>query len=470
MLSQRTLSGSALIWRARARAAAGARGAAGATSGASDGSPPAPAGPASGAITLWPIRTADAPRPIQKALHAVRIKPSIVCPHKRSSCQRYVHADPSTIPGFDPFPDCQTDGHVFAGTLRARQDVNAAIRDARKAPVCVLVSTVAMKTSPSVGAVPFALTAGRDDTALYQDARSGFSHLLPGRPVLGMPAHRPGDPPADAVVHLQDAPVTIRYRLEPPTFQAASAAELARGTAERFAGWRAQATVAVDWANESWLSAWGVEAAVVAAYDIPASATAAGATTLQREDLFVLVRQGMVMLVSWTYPRGFVDDPAYATFASVGEATMAWDFSRWEQRGRVWPDGAFLGPGLFGAPKSKYHELGKLLSSAPILPDERMQVLAILSGIVSGAGAPWVPLGPEVIDGNKRALLAVVKNARLRALVEEGFAEIRTAHDLRGLAIILGRALDVRRTSSLPPPMPMPASFQRPSAPLPIQY
>ena len=367
----------------------------------------------------------------------------------------------------------------------------------RKAPVCALVSTVAMNLAPtaphaapispssfppgpprasSAPPAPFALSPGRDDTALYQDARSGFSHLLPGRPTLGMPAQRPGEPPADAIVHLQDAPITIRYRLEAPSFAASSAAELARGTAERFAGWRAQAPVAVDWANESWLAAWGVEAAVVAAYDIPASATSrasahgAGGTTLEREDLFVLVRQGMVMLVSWTYPRGFVDDPAYATFASVGEATMVWDFARWEQRGRVWPDGPFLGPGLFGAPKTKYFEIGKLLSAAPILPDERMKVLAILSGVVSGAGAPWVPLTAEMIDGNKRALLAAVRHGRLRAFVEEAFAEVRTAHDLRGLAIILGRALDVRRTSSLPPPMPMPMTLARPPAPLPIQY
>ena len=324
---------------------------------------------------------------------------------------------------------------------------------------------------------PFALSPGRDDTALYQDARSGFSHLLPGRPTLGMAASRPGEQPTDAVVHLQDAPITIRYRLEAPSFAASSAAELARGTAERLAQWRAQSPVAVDWANESWLAAWGVEAAVVAAYDVAASGTSRATlgggigTPLEREDLFVLVRQGMVMLVSWTYPRGFVDDPAYATFASVGEATMVWDFSRWEQRGRVWPESAFLGAGLFGAPKSKYLELGRLLSSAPILPEERMQVLGILSGIVSGAGAPWVPLTVEMIAGNKRALISAVKSARLRALFEEGFREVRTAHDLRGLAIILGRALDVRRTSSLLPPIPMSASFSlRPPAPLPIQY
>lgn len=303
---------------------------------------------------------------------------------------------------------------------------------------------------PPLGATPFVLSASRDDTALYQDARTGFSHLLPGRPALGI--SRRGEPPADAIVHLQDAPITIRYRLEPPSFAAASAGELARGTAERYAAWRAQATVSVDWANDSWLAAWGVEAAVVAAYDIPGEAGASPGTGLAREDLFVLVRQGMVMLVSWTYPRGFVDDPAYATFASVAEATMVWDLARWEQRGRVWPEGPFVGPGLFGVPMPKHNEIGKQLASTPILPEERTQLLMVLSGVVSGAGAPWVPLAPQVVEGNKRAILSAARNGRLRAFVEEAFAEVRTGHDLRGLAIILGRALDVRRTSSSPPP------------------
>ena len=322
---------------------------------------------------------------------------------------------------------------------------------------------------PAAGAAtPFALTLARDDTALYQDSRAGFSHLLPGRPTLGVATQRPGDPPADAVIHLQDAPITIRYRLESPSFAASSAGELARGTAERFASWRAQTAVPVDWANDSWLTAWGVEAAVVAAYDLPPSASTGGA--LMREDLFVLVRQGMVMLASWTYPRGFVDDPAYATFASVAEATMAWDPARWEQRGRVWPEGAFLGPGLFGAPKAKYNETSKLLAGAAVVPEERMQILAILSGVVSGAGAPWVPLAPEVIEGNKRAILSAVRNARLATFIDDAFADVKTAHALRGLAIMIGRALDVRRTtSSLPPPPPGHVAL-RPPPPARISY
>ncbi len=320
------------------------------------------------------------------------------------------------------------------------------------APHAAPISRSPLPPAPPWGtASPFTLVAQRDDTALYQDARIGFSHLLPGRPTLGMATLRPGDPPADAAIHLQDAPITIRYRLEAPSFAASSAAELARGMAERFAAWRAQRNVTVDWANDSWILAWGVEAAAVAAYDLPATP----GSEASREDVFVLVRQGAVLVVSWTYPRAFVDDPAYATFASVAEATMIWDPARWEQRGRVWPEGAFLGPGLFGAPSVRYNEVAKQLSGAPLLPDERSQVLGILSGVVSGAGAPWVPLTREMIDGNKRAILSVVRNVRLRAFVEEAFIEVRTAHDLRGLAIVLGRALDVRRTpSSIPPPMP----------------
>ncbi|MBX3188407.1 MAG: hypothetical protein KF819_15425 [Labilithrix sp.] len=285
--------------------------------------------------------------------------------------------------------------------------------------------------APAVGgnASAFLLTPSRDDTSVFNDGRIGFSHLVPGRPTLGAP--RPDDPPADAVMHLQDAPITIRYRLEAPAFAAPSAAELAKGMAERYAAWRSQGPVPASAPNDSWLGAWAVEAAAVAAYEVPAGQ--------MREDLFVLVKQGMVLAVSWTYPRGFIDDPAYATFASVAEATMIWDASR-ENRGRVWPESPFMGPGLFGAPKPQLNETAKQLG-ASIPPGERAQILAILSGVVSGAGAPWVPLAPAIVEGNKRAILGAVRNATLRGFVEAIFPEIRTAHDLRGIAIVLGRAL-----------------------------
>lgn len=323
---------------------------------------------------------------------------------------------------------------------RVRMSTGKVARDAD-------VGTAAMMpVQPSMPASPFSLTPAKDDTALFLDARIGFGHLVPGRPAMGHAPLRPGEPPADAVLHLQDAPISIRYRLEAPSFAAASAAELARATAERWAALRSGAEVQVDFANETWLWTWGVEAAAVASY---------GVGPQDHEELFVLVRHGMVLHVTWSYPRGLIDDPAYAAFASVAEATMTWDPARCEQRGRVWPpDSAFLGPGLYGAPRPKYNESAKQLALAPLSNEERAHLLAIVAGVISGAGAPWVPVPAQMIVGNKRALLGAARDATVRAWIEAAFADVVTAHDLRGLAIMLGRAIDGRRTSSAPPPEP----------------
>lgn len=321
-------------------------------------------------------------------------------------------------------------------------------------PASLHVPTHLPSAGPSGGtSSPFGLEPSKDDTALFKDARAAFSHLLPGRPVLGLGA-RPGDPPADAIVHLQDAPITVRYTLAPPAFAAPDAVEAVRLTASSYAGWRAKAQVQIDFANPTWLAAWGVEAAAVAAYDV------GGNDGTQREDLFVLAKNRLLMTATWTYPRGFIHDPAYATFASVAEATMVWDSARWEQRGRVWPESAFIGPGLYGRPRPKHNDLAKQVAVASISAGERAHLLALLSFIVSSAGAPWVLLTPETIDTDRRALFAATRTPVIHAFLQAAFADVRTAHDLRGLAVMLGRAVDGQiagTTSSAPPPPPMPA-------------
>jgi len=277
------------------------------------------------------------------------------------------------------------------------------------------------------------MTASRDDTALLQDMRIGFSHLLPGRPSLAA-----GDASADAIVYLQDAPVTLRYRVEAPGFAAPTAGELARVTVEALGARRARARVPADRANDTWLASWGVEGAAVSAYDV---APNEHTKTPEREDAFVLVRLGAVLSVTWTYPRGFVDDPAYASFASIAEATMIWDPARWQQHGRVWPDSAIAGPGLYGAPLPGYAERMRPVANALLLPEERARILGVLSSIVGSAGAPWTPLFPETREPHRHAILGSLQNARMRALVDEAFTEVRSAHDLRSLAVLLGRAL-----------------------------
>ena len=116
------------------------------------------------------------------------------------------------------------------------------------------------------------------------------------------------------------------------------------------------------------------------------------------------------------------------------------------------------------------HERAKALAGAALLPEEKTRLFAILSGIVSGAGAPWVALSAEMRDTNRRAMLAVVKNGRVRSFIEDAFADVNTAHDLRGLAVILARGLDSPRSSSSVTPLPAgaipSASFATPPAPV----
>jgi hypothetical protein len=287
---------------------------------------------------------------------------------------------------------------------------------------------------------PYSLDPGTDDdAALFQDARIGFSHLLPGRPSLAMA--RPGAPTADATVQLHDVPVTIRYKLEAPSVRAPSSAELVRLTAERFASWRAQGAVRAEFANPSWLLAWGADAAVVSTYDV---APVPGAEQPAREDLFVLFRQGGTYLVTWTFPREFTDDPTYASFASVAEATMVWDPMRWEQRGRVWPESPFVGSGLRAQPKAKYQETARWLAEIVLSDAERSNVNSVLAGLASNAGAPWVELRPDVLERSGIALRSAFRSPEVQAFLQTAFAEVKTAHDLRGLAVLLGRAFSQR--------------------------
>lgn len=301
---------------------------------------------------------------------------------------------------------------------------------------------------------PFALARGHDDTALFQDGRAAFSHLLPGHPRFAPAGFDPHGPFADAVVVLEDAPIVLRYRLEPPRVNAPTAQDVAHLTAIAEAHARAGANVAsatVDHANPTWLGAWGVEGAAVAAYDVaPLTPNAPP----EREDLFVLVRGGLVLTVRWTYPRALLSDPVYALFASVAEATMVWDPQRWQeqQRARVWPESALLGPGLRAGPLPAPLERTRELAGVQLAPEERAALLGVLSTVVSNAGAPWVPISPAERGAATGLLVSATQDARLHAFVASLADDVRCAHDLRGAALLLARAvLDPTRTSSRPP-------------------
>lgn len=230
----------------------------------------------------------------------------------------------------------------------------------------------------------------------------------------------------------------------------------------------------VDHANTTWLAAWGVEGAAVAAYDV---ATMTPEGPAEREDLFVLVRGGLVLSVRWTYPRELATDPTYAMFASVAEATMIWDPERWQQqqRARVWPEGRILGPGMRPVLPPALLDHARELAMRPLAPGEREALLAVLSTVVSNAGAPWVPIAAPERQAASSLLQGATQDPRIQSFIARLLDEVRNAHDLRGAALLVARAvLEPGSRTSRPPapvlglgpietaPMPMPVPQGRP--------
>jgi len=261
------------------------------------------------------------------------------------------------------------------------------------------------------------------DVALYRDARVGFSHLVPGRPQLFAVDDAPNELASDASLVLEDAPLTIRYRLD-------DAREPALVLARKIAAWRAHAPVVAESAHPSWPRTWGVDDAAVASYDV------AIAREPLREDLFVLVRRAQAYLVTWTYPVRSATTPTYGAFASIAEATMVWDPERYEQRGRVWPKSEVAGPGL--SPALDPRLLGTVHTLARTAQREPLRKL--VARVLSGIGPPWVELSPERVASHRDELAKLADPT----LVHRLFEPVRTAHDLRAVIVFVGRALNAQ--------------------------
>jgi hypothetical protein len=267
------------------------------------------------------------------------------------------------------------------------------------------------------------------DVGLYRDARVGFSHLIPGRPRLFAVDYTPNELACDACVVIDDAPVTIRYRLD------VEAKEVAIAIARRIATWRAQAPVSAEAAHPSWPRTWGVDDAAVASYDV---ARGALHDDPAREDLFVLSRREQRYVITWTYPAHAATTPPYGAFASIAEATMVWDPERYEQRARVWPRSDVASPGL--APALDARLLGSVHTIVRGARREELRKLA--ARMIVDAGPPWVELAPDLVRAHRNEVVNLARGEE--ALVHRLFEGVRTAHDLRAIAVFLVRALSAQ--------------------------
>lgn len=288
------------------------------------------------------------------------------------------------------------------------------------------------------------------DVAIFTHLTARFTHALPGRPQLTPPLAANGEPVTDAVLWLYDLPVAIRYRCEAAAFSATSATELALEAARRFANWRAQREVEVKAAPE-WHATWRVDGAAHARYDL-AVADAIGAN---REELVVLVRAGMVMHVTIRYPKGALDFVTHASLRSFLWGTLLWEPAG--QGGSPWPQSTFLEPRVATTLVPGRHEQSVELAArlGPTRPDAQ-RVDPVLLGMIEANGRPvldptdptfeaasppWMPVPPEQLAIHRATLLEMMPHPELGAFLDATLPQVRTAHDLRGVALMLGRAL-----------------------------
>jgi hypothetical protein len=287
---------------------------------------------------------------------------------------------------------------------------------------------------------PFALMpSANGETALYQDRRAGFSHALPGRPraIQAIPA--PYEPAIDTLIDFADVPIFVRYRFDQPQLMAASAVDYAMQAAQTYAAGRVGGQPNVIPARVDQASRWSVEAAALATYALPGP-DPFGADF---EELIVLVRQATAMAITFRYARAQLDWLRQAFFMSAARATMCWDPQRLHFMPVIWPDGAFLEPSAAGALNA--HKEQVLLQIAPAIaalsPPEKEAVSGALGGIIQREEPPWAQATPDVMGQHVGALLGCSQSPHYQAIVQQAAGEVRTMHDLRGLAVLLGRAL-----------------------------
>lgn len=291
---------------------------------------------------------------------------------------------------------------------------------------------------------PFALTPNQTgESALYLDRRAGFSHALPGYPRAIQPVPDPNEPAADTLVALAEMPMFIRYRLDRPPIPASTAGEYADKLTASYAANRTQGrTPIVAQVRTDQTVAYGVEAAARTTYSL----SYPDAFGCDAEELLVLVRAGAALAITFRYPR---DTPTqdwlrYALFTSAAFATPRWDPHRFQHASPIWPPSSFLDPGLSAS--LNHHKVSVLPQVAPVMQSlsssDREAISACFGTIVQRDEPPWMPISPDALAAHRDAIFACSDDSAFRNTVHQALGEVRTMHDLRGVCVFFGRAMN----------------------------
>ncbi len=309
---------------------------------------------------------------------------------------------------------------------------------------------------------PFYLPAHDWETALYSDRRAGFTMALPGfpRPLPFGPA--PGEPPADALLSLSDLPIGVRFFLGRPTVpdetpdaivarqlglyvrdRAGSAPQLKQTTVDQRAGWR-------------------VESAATATYDLARVDPFGG----DREEATMLYREGGVMLVTLRYAKAGLDPFRAGLFRSAAFGSL-----RWDPRDpilvppRLWPESTFLEPGVAARLKPyREEQIARLAPAFTGLSDAQRAALAeAIERCVTRTSPPWAPVSRGEIEVLIDDLGGAAESELFEKMLRSVAVEVRTMHDLRGFALLMGRTANFAwRAGAAPPVPPVPPAPQWP--------
>lgn len=276
------------------------------------------------------------------------------------------------------------------------------------------------------------------ETALFQDHRVGFSHALPGWPQATSVTAGPGEPPADTMIQFWDYAMWLRYHVTQMTGPAPSAAHVAIDYAGRYLLSRTRETVSPNAVGPDRAAAWGVDAAATASYPL-VMPDPLGAT---HEDLTVLVRQGTIVTITRRHAGASEDWVRHAAFCAAVDATLVWDPHRYRYDAKIWPASTFLEP--MPAPvllPGRQHAIAGITQALRVPPEEGAALASVLETMMRNPDPPWTPLAPTARAVWTQQLSAAVRTPSAVDLLLQGFAEVATAHDLRGFGVMTGTAL-----------------------------
>lgn len=276
------------------------------------------------------------------------------------------------------------------------------------------------------------------ETALYTERRVGFFMSLPGypRPLPLMGA--PGEPPADALMALSDVPVGVRFYLGRPTVPDESAEAIVARQLGLYVRDRAGAPPQLKQHSIDQLRGWGVEAAATAIYDLGRPDAYGG----DREEATMLLRAGALMLVTLRYARAGLDPFRAGLLRSAAFGSLRWDpQTPVHQPPRLWPESTFLEPGVAARLKSyREEQIARLAPAFVHMNDDQRAALAeAIERSVARPEPPWAPVSRGEIEAVVDDLSSAARNPSFEQMLRSVVVEVRTMHDLRGFALLMGR-------------------------------